>query len=245
MDERYLYRKNFISAIMMIVLAVIQLVLCSGLGYYWNALQGKLAGITMEDSSGHPLGTLFVFILVFVPLVVFAFYGFLNGEKDWVKVFLGVPCLVYGLSAILEVQKILPIEEKFKDIYVTLDNAIYLPFAVAYVILVVYYFFVLRFPASSVTRGIGIITVVISIGLYAANGVYTAYMQLMDVLDGSFGAMSFLLYLVCFALDTATYFLMLSILMTYCTMRREARAAAHDEQVDQEEAVDSLEQDSE
>jgi hypothetical protein len=225
----------------MFVLAVMQMVLCSGLGYYWNALQGRLAGITIEDSSSHIFGTVLVFILVFIPLASFVFLGFLAGEKYWVKIFLVVPGFVYGISAILEIQRLMPFKEKFKDIYVSLDNAIYIPFAVTYLILVVYYCLVLLLPARLVTKGAGIGVMVISIGCYVARGVYIAYLQMMDVLGGSFGAESFLLYLVCFALDAATYFLALSILMTHCATRREARVAAYDDQLEHDDAVDSLE----
>jgi hypothetical protein len=224
----------------MVVFAVIQLVLCSGLGYYWNALQGLLAGITVEDSSGNVLGTAFVFILVFAPLAAFVFFGFLTGEQYWVKFLLVVPGLVYGISAILEIRKVTPFAEKFKDIYASLDNAIYIPFAVTYLILVVYYCLVLFLPEGRVTRVVGIATAVISIGLYAANGIYTAYLQTMDVFSGLFGAASFFLYLVCFALDAATYFLMLSILMTYCTMRREARAEDSGAGIDHEAEVEEF-----
>jgi hypothetical protein len=100
---------------------------------------------------------------------------------------------------------------------------IYIPFIIAYVCLTIYYCFVILQPGSLFTKGMGVFTTVISIGLYVASGVYAAYMHMMDVLDGSFGTWSFILYLVCFALDAATYFLMLSLLMTYSAMCRQER----------------------
>ncbi|MDR0356826.1 MAG: hypothetical protein LBH63_00385 [Clostridiales Family XIII bacterium] len=223
MEEGYLYRKNRISAIVLVTFFVILTVLCSGLGYYWNALQGLLADITYEGDAGNVVGTIVVLVLVFVPVVVFAFFGSPRGYNRNIRFLLIAPGLIYAISAVLELRKIFPVAEKFKDVYTALDNAIYVPFVIAHLCLAVYYCLVLFLPASFATKGFGIFTMIVSIALYTACGVYIAYLQAMDVLNGSFGTGHFILYLVCFGLDAATYFLMLSVLMTYCLMCRELR----------------------
>jgi hypothetical protein len=167
------------------------------------------------------IGTIVVFSLVFVPLTVFAFFGTPGGSGRWARPLLLIPCLVYGISVVLEIQKILPLKEKFRDIYVALDNAIYVPFVIAYTCLTLYYFLVMLFPSRLVAKGVGVLTAVLSIALYVICGVYAAYLQVMSVLGGGFGTWEFLLYIACFALDVATYFLMLSILMTHCAMHRD------------------------
>jgi hypothetical protein len=207
----------------MVVFAVIQLVLSSGLGYYWNALQGLLSGIVNEGDAANIVGTAIVFVLIFAPIAVFAFFGVPDGRRFWVRPLLAIPALVYIVSMALEIQKIIPLKEKFKDIYASLDNAIYIPFIIAYICLGLYYCLVIAFPSGLVTKGVGIFTMVISIGLYVAIGVYAAYVQTMNILDGTFGAWHFILYLVCLGLDAATYFLILSILMSYCAMCRDER----------------------
>jgi len=81
-----------------------------------------------------------------------------------------------------------------------------------------------------VAKVIGSITMVISICFYVVFGMYVIYLQALSALGGSFGFSHFVLYLVCFALDTTTFFLMLSLIMSFCAMGREELLWAKDKE---------------
>jgi hypothetical protein len=58
---------------------------------------------------------------------------------------------------------------------------------------------------------------------YLGSALFIVYNHTMTILEGSFGASDFYTYLAVFALDVVSYFVLLSVLMTYCTIKREER----------------------
>jgi hypothetical protein len=213
-----------ITATIMAVFAIIQLMLGIGLGYYWNGLQGQLSGVGDMQTAGRTgniWGDILVYLLVFAPVALLAFFSPTPSHRTNFRYILVLPLLVYLSSAILEIRSILPLGEHFKDIYVALDNIIYVPFIICFLLLSIYYVLVLTLPKLLGTRAVGVLTMIVAIAFYIMNGFYIIYLHVMGMLAGDFGTMQFILYLVCFAFDAATFFLALSVLMTYCAMHRE------------------------
>jgi hypothetical protein len=233
MDDRYYYRKNLITATVMLVFALAQMMIGIGTGYYWNGFQAQLSGIgdiqTM-DAASNVWGDILAYILVFTPIATVAYLSSAAGKNSHLRFLLVIPMFVYFISAVLDLKKILPFDESFGNIYAVVDHIIYVPFIVCYLVLSVYYVLVIALPQLLGTRAVGVLAMIIAITFYLLDMLYVIYLHGMGLLNGSFGVSSFILYLVCFALDVATFFLMLSVLMSYCAMQRERLLDIKDEQ---------------
>ncbi|MDR0852417.1 MAG: hypothetical protein LBN36_07965 [Clostridiales Family XIII bacterium] len=240
MEDRYYFRKNRITATILSVFAIVQLMLGIGLGYYWNGLQGLLSGIDDVQSygvTGNVWGDILVYVFVFAPIVLLAFFSPSSDIRVNFRFVLIAPFLVYLISAIIEFKHILPLSEHFKSIYTALDNVIYIPFIICFLLLSVYYILVISVPKMLGTRAIGVLVMIVAITFYIIYGIYIVYLSVMNMLAGDFGTMQFIMRLICFALDAATFFLALSVLMTYCAMHRETL-------LDRKDALRKVETDS-
>jgi hypothetical protein len=122
-----------------------------------------------------------------------------------------------------EYEKISPIGEKFKDLYESLEYAIFVPYAIIAAVMVIYLILVIIIPATRVTQAFGWVVAVIAILSYLASAVFIIYNHAMTILDGKFGESEFYMYLAAFALDVVSFFFILSVLMTYCMIKREER----------------------
>jgi hypothetical protein len=227
MMDDYGFRKLKSSALVMIALAAVHIAISHPLGYYWNALQAKLSGIELT-ASGVPeagdsaLGT-GIYILLFGSVAILAFVTSPYHTHIWRRLILIVPLSVYILSAYVEYEKISPIDEKFKDLYESFEYGIFVPYAAIAVVTAVYLALVITLPSLRVTQGFGWVVSVVAILSYLGSAVFIIYNHTMTILDGKFGESEFYMYLAAFALDVVSFFFMLSVLMTYCMIKREER----------------------
>jgi hypothetical protein len=226
LDDTYLFRKIKATAIVMSVLVVLQIMLGRPMGYYWNALQAKLSGLDVGVTSGADEGSMQSII---VYIAIFGAIGALAllvspGRKGYVLRLLFVPpIIVYIYNAWIEYNKVAPIKEKFEDLYSSVDYAIYLPYMTLALFMAVWLIVVAAIPQFRVTQVLGWVAVVIGILCYLVAGIFVIYEHGMAILDGSFGRNAFFMYLICFAFDVVSYFFLMSVVMTYCTIKREER----------------------
>jgi hypothetical protein len=226
MDD-YCFRKIKSTALVMIALAALHIAMSRPLGYYWNALQAKLTGVDLTvtgvpnpgDSSQ---GTI-IYVLMFGVIAFLAFVTSPKRTSIWWRLVLIAPLSVYLFSAYAEYDKISPIKEKFNDLYESLEYAIFVPYAAIAAATALYIVLIIVLPAFRVTQAFGWVTSVVAILSYLVTVVFIVYNHAMTILDGGFGEGEFYTYLVAFALDVVSYFFMLSVLMTYCTIKREER----------------------
>ncbi|MDR0596151.1 MAG: hypothetical protein LBG50_01255 [Clostridiales Family XIII bacterium] len=227
MDDYYCYRKIKNTALVMIALVAVHIALSIPLGYYWNALQAKLAGIELGASGVPNAGDVsqgaVAYLLVFAACAVLAFITTPYRAGRLRRLTLLPPLAVYLYSAYAEYEKITPIGEKFGDLYESLEYAVFLPYFAVAVFTALYIVFVLVIPAFRLTQAVGWAACIVAILSYFASAMFIAYNHTMSILAGSFGESDFYTYIVVFVLDVATYFLMLSVFMTYCTIKREER----------------------
>ncbi|MDR0817490.1 MAG: hypothetical protein LBN35_02490 [Clostridiales Family XIII bacterium] len=202
------------------------------LGYYWNGFQARISGISISwqqtptGAQGFNGSTAFYLMLV-IPVVAVAIIASQGRRGLHAKlpfqVLLLITLIAYLFSAIYEVQLLKPIGRDLFDINVALDYAVYVPFAVSGFITAFYMLLVVLLPASLGTRIVGIFTVLISGVCYIVYAGFIIYDHMMYMLGGSFTTTQFGIYLVCFGCDAVTFYFMLSVLMTFCAIRREDR----------------------
>jgi hypothetical protein len=226
MDD-YCFRKIKSSALVMIALAAVHIAISRPLGYYWNALQAELSGVELTvkgvpEASASGQGMV-VSIFLFGTIAVLAFITSPRRTNIFYRLILLIPLSIYLYSAYAEYEKISPISEKFKDLYESLEYAIFVPYAALAAFTALYLIFVITLPAFRVTQAFGWVTSVMAILSYLASAVFIIYNHTMTILEGTFGEGEFYIYLVAFALDVTSYFFMLSVLMTYSMIKREER----------------------
>jgi hypothetical protein len=226
MDD-YCFRKIKSTALVMIALAAVHISISNPLGYYWNALQANLSGVDLTVSgvpeAGDQSQSIGIYLLMFGTIALLAFVTSPGRTSIWWRLILIAPLSVYVFSAYAEYQKISPVSEKFQDLYESLGYAIFVPYAAIAAITALYIAFVIALPAFRFTQAFGWVTSVVAILSYLVTAVFIVYNHTMTILDGAFGASEFYTYLAAFALDVVSYFFMLSVLMTYCTIKREER----------------------
>jgi hypothetical protein len=226
MDD-YSFRKIKTSALVMIALSALHIAMSRPLGSYWNALQAQLSGIDLSVSgvpeSGDSAQGIIIYLLIFGAVALLAFITSPRRTSIWGRLILVAPLSVYLISAYTEYDKISPIKEKFKDLYESLEYAIFVPYAAIAAVTALYIILVIALPAFRVTQAFGWVTSVVAILSYLVSVVFIVYNHTMTILDGGFGESEFYTYLLAFALDVVSYFFMISVLMTYCTIKREER----------------------
>jgi hypothetical protein len=240
MDDRYFYRKNMITTVVMLFLAVIQLIINIGISYYWTPLQGKISGIegfAEAGSSANVFGYLVVFLLLFFPPAAVALLSREAGEKTQYRFILAIPALTYLISGILLIKQLAPLAHVFEDIYSIVDNFVYVPMLAQLFITFAYLALVVIKPDLFATKVVGIITVFVSIIYFIADAGFFAYLHLMEVLDGEFGLVQFGLFIGAFILDVVTFFLFMSVHMTYCAMQREPLIEERYEKIQEKRAA--------
>ena len=231
LEDRYLYRKILVSAIVMTLFLVIVWLVGEMLGYYWNAVQGMLAEVTagqIRNNGTFNFGaSSAIFCIMILSLLVFAAIASRThrGEKFSFpfQVILIIPLFIYLCSAIFETQKLKEVGSAIFDVDRGIDFVVYIPFAACGYLLTLYLLLVMFVPASIFTRLISYLCVIVGIILYSAYAAFIVYSQMMSVLGTSFSKMTSALYLACFASDVVAYFFMLSVLMTWCAIKREER----------------------
>ncbi|MDR0518814.1 MAG: energy-coupling factor transporter transmembrane protein EcfT [Clostridiales Family XIII bacterium] len=227
MDDYYCFRKIKNTALVMIALVAVHIALSLPLDYYWNALQARLSGIELTVSgvshSGEASQGIVVYLMVFGVCAALAFLTSPRGTGLLRRLMLVIPLLVFMYSAYGEYEKITPISEKFKDLYGSLEYAVFIPYLALAVFTAVYIVLVLAIPALRLTQAFGWVTCIVAILSYLAAMLSVIYRHGMTILEGSFGESDFYIYLVVFGLDVVSYFFMLSVYMTYCTIKREER----------------------
>ena len=229
MDNKYYFRKNLISTCVLLFFAVIFIILSIRLGYYWNAIADSIPGW-----YGVPL----IAVALFAPVVLLALLGSMPGRRPWMRALLALPALIYFFSAVVELGKITPFKEHLGDFDVLLNNIQYLPFIVPLCLFAFYLVFVIAIPGYLVTRVFGVIAMIAIIIGYGLNAIVIIYEQLMAVLGSTFGMGRFILNLGCMGLDIAIFFIMLSIIMSYCALQREIRQGLIDSGLDDEIRID-------
>jgi hypothetical protein len=226
MDD-YCFRKIKSTALVMIAFAALYIAVSRPLGYYWNALQAELSGVELSvhgvPTPGDAGQSLIIYIMVFGAVALLAFITFPGRAGIVRRLILVAPLSVYLFSAYAEYGKISPIKEKFKDLYESIEYAVFVPYAAIAAVTALYILLVIVLPSMRVTQVFGWLTSVVSILSYLGSAVFIVYNHTMTILDGAFGESAFYTYLAAFALDVASYFIMLSVLMTYCTIKREER----------------------
>jgi uncharacterized integral membrane protein len=226
MDD-YCFRKIKSTALVMIALAAVHIAISNPLGYYWNALQAELSGVQLTVSGvpapGDQSQSMVIYLLMFGTIALLAFITSPRRTSIWWRLILIAPLSVYLFSAYTEYRKISPISEKFKDLYESLEYAIFVPYAAIAAATALYILFVIVLPAFRITQAMGWAVSVVAILAYLVSAVFIVYNHTMTILDGSFGQSEFYTYLIAFVLDVVSYFFMLSVLMTYCTIKREER----------------------
>ncbi|MDR1495718.1 MAG: hypothetical protein LBS67_02195 [Clostridiales Family XIII bacterium] len=248
MTDDYCFRKIKSSALAMIALAAVHIAISQPLGYYWNALQADLSGVVLTvqgvPEAGDSTQGVFVYIALFGSIALLAFITSPRRTNFWYRLILLIPLFIYLFSLYTEYEKISPIQEKFKDIYESLEYAIFVPYAAIAAITAFYLILVIALPAFRVAQAFGWVAAVVAILSYLCSAVFIVYNHTMTILDGNFGEVEFYIYLVAFALDVVSYFFVLSVLMTYCTIKREERwdrleslalKAEYEEEEDEEE----------
>jgi hypothetical protein len=226
MDD-YCFRRIKSVALVMIAIAAVHIALSQPIGYYWNALQARLSGVELTASgvpeAGDSMQGVTIYMLLFGSVALFAFITSPQRASLWRRLVLIAPLSVYSFSAYVEYKKLSPIEEKFDDIYESLNAAIFIPYAAIAAITALYLVFVIVLPALRVTQVVGWATSVVAILSYLGSALFIIYNHAMSIFGGQFGESEFYTYLVAFSLDVVSYFFMLSVLMTYCTIKREER----------------------
>jgi hypothetical protein len=226
MDD-YCFRKIKSAALVMIALAAVHIAMSRPLGYYWNALQAKLSGVELTLSgvpeAGDSAQGISIYVILFGAIALLAFITTPTHTNILRRLVLVAPLTIFLLSAYEEYGKISPIGEKFKDLYESLEYAVFVPYAAIAAITALYLIFVIALPAFRVTQAIGWVAAVAAILSDLGSAVFIVDNHTMTILDGKFGASEFYTYLVAFALDVASYFFMISVLMTYCMIKREER----------------------
>jgi hypothetical protein len=224
----YYFRKNLITGAVLMFCLIVLMVLGSKMGYYQNSVQAQLGGIKELASAGaggiSAVKNIIINLLIFVPVIIVALGGTYNvslGRNPFFRLLLLPTMAVYAIAIFLDFRQATPINEKFKDIYSSLDHAIFIPFILCFAMLVIYMVVVIIKIDNAAAKIFGSITMVVSTCFYVMFGIYVIYLQVLSALGGSFGMKHFILYLVCFALDVTTFFLMLSLLMSFCAMGRE------------------------
>jgi hypothetical protein len=211
----------------MIAIMAVHIALSVPFGYYWNALQAKLSGINLTvqgvPEPGNSSQGVVIYLLLFGAVAALAFLTTPRRTSVWLRLVLIMPLSVYLFSAYVEYGKISPIGEKFKDLYESLEYAIFVPYAAIAGVTAVYMALVIAVPWFRGTQVFGWVTAVMAILSYLASAVFIVYNHTMTILEGAFGTSDFYTYLVVFALDVVSYFFMISVLMTYCTIKREER----------------------
>ncbi|MDR3072519.1 MAG: hypothetical protein LBU41_03410 [Clostridiales Family XIII bacterium] len=224
MDDRYFWKKNLITSSTLIFLAIIQLILNIMTRYYWNPVQAKISGMSdFVDAGGdaNSFGYLLGFLLLFCPVIVLVFLTRGAGEKKQLR-FVLIPTFgVYVVSAIMLVQKLRPFKAILQDPYDALDKFVFIPMFLQAFLMGVYLLCIIIKSDLLLAKIIAVITIVISILYFIADAAYLAYLHMMDTFSGDFGLITAALILACYVLDVATFFLMLSALMSYCAMQRE------------------------
>ncbi|MDR3224870.1 MAG: hypothetical protein LBT52_01070 [Clostridiales Family XIII bacterium] len=227
MDDYYCFRKIKSTALVMIALVAVHLALSFSLGYYWNAIQARLAGIELTISgvpnTGDSAQGVIIYLLLFGIIALLAFITSPRRTNIWWRLILIVPLTIYFFSAYVEYEKISPIKEKFKDLYESLEYAIFVPYAAIAAITALYIFLVIILPAFRITQAFGWVAAVVAVLSYLVTAVFIVYDHTMTILEGAFGESDFYTYLAVFALDVVSYFFLISVLMTYCTIKREER----------------------
>jgi hypothetical protein len=227
MDDYYCFRKIKTTALIMIALAAFHIAISRPLGYYWNALQARLSGIDLTVSGipepGDSSQGTIIYVLMFGVVAFLAFVTSPKRTSIWWRLVLVAPLSIYLFSAYSEYDKISPIKEKFQDLYESLEYAIFVPYAAIAAITALYMILIIVLPASRVTQVFGWVASVVAILSYLGSVVFIVYNHTMTILDGGFGESEFYTYLFAFALDVVSYFFMISVLMTYCTIKREER----------------------
>jgi hypothetical protein len=231
MDNKYYFRKNLISTCAMLFFAVIFIILSIRLGYYWNAI---------ADSIPAWYGIPLIALALFAPVVSLALLGSMPGRRPWIRALLALPALIYFFSAVVELGKITPFKENLGDFDALLNNIQYLPFIIPLCLFAFYLVFVIAIPGYLVTRIVGVIAMVAIIIGYGLNAVVIVYEQLMAVLGSTFGMGRFILNLGCMGLDIAIFFIMLSIIMSYCALQREIRQGLIESDSDREMDDDEM-----
>jgi hypothetical protein len=226
MDD-YCFRKIKSTALVMIAVAAVHIAISLPMGYYWNTLQAGRTGVELTVAGVPEVGDsskgILIYVLVFGAVALLAFITSPRFTSIWGRIVLAAPLVVYLICARYEYEKISPIKEKFKDIYDSLEYAIFVPFAAIAAFTALYLIFIIALPASRITQAIGWVVAVVAILSYLGSVIFIIYNHTMTILDGSFGESRFYTYLVVFALDVVSYFFMISVLMTYCTIKREER----------------------
>jgi hypothetical protein len=211
----------------MIALAALHIAISRPLGYYWNALQAELSGVELTISGvpepGDSSQGMLIYVLMFGMVALLAFVTSPRRTSIWWRLVLVAPLSVYLFSMYVEYDKISPVKEKFQDLYESLEYAIFVPYAAIAAATALYLAFVIALPAYRVTQVFGWVASVVAILSYLASVVFIVYNHTMTILDGGFGESEFYTYLLAFALDVVSYFFMISVLMTYCTIKREER----------------------
>ncbi|MDR2163864.1 MAG: hypothetical protein LBO70_08050 [Clostridiales Family XIII bacterium] len=226
MDD-YCFRKIKSSALVMIALAAVHIAISYPLGYYWNALQAYLSGMELTasgvpEAGDSPLGTV-IYLLVFGAVAALAFMNYPYRTNILRRLVLIVPLCIYLISIYVEYEKVSPIGEKFKDLYDSIEYAIFIPYAALAAITAIYLLLVIILPSLRITQGFGWVTAIIAVLSYLGSAIFIIYNHTITILNGKFGEGDFYMYLVAFALDVVSYFFMLSVLMTYCMIKREER----------------------
>jgi hypothetical protein len=226
-DDYYNFRKIKSTALVMIAIMAVHIALSIPLGYYWNALQAKLSGVNLTvqgvPEPGDSTQGVVIYLLLFGAVAALAFLTTPRRTSIWWRLVLIVPLSVYLFSAYVEYGKISPVGEKFKDIYESLEYAIFVPYAAIAFVTALYVILVIAVPWFRGTQVFGWATAVVAILSYLASAVFIVYNHTMTILEGAFGTSDFYTYLAVFALDVVSYFFLLSVLMTYCTIKREER----------------------
>jgi hypothetical protein len=164
-----------------------------------------------------------VYVMLFGAIAALAFITSPRRTNIFYRLVLVVPLFIYLFSLRAEYEKISPVSEKFKDLYESLEYAIFVPYATIAAFTSLYIILVIALPAFRVTQAFGWVTAVVAILSYLASAVFIVYNHTMTILEGKFGEGEFYIYLVTFALDVASYFFIISVLMTYCMIKREER----------------------
>jgi hypothetical protein len=237
--HRYYYRKNTITAAFLAALLLVFIVLSVVLGYYWNAVQGLLSGIdspTHIVERGSIFGNLLIVICVCVPMILLAMLGArykkISDDPVW-RLVLFFPFAVYVISLVINIVRVFPLSEAFADVYAVAENAVYIPTILAEIFMAAYLVLVIAQPAGLAARIVAVFAMIFNTIYFIANGVLIVFSQAMSLLGGEFGIQKFGFLLFTFALDIITYFLMMSLLMSFCAMKREDAEPADEPDAEQ------------
>jgi hypothetical protein len=121
-----------------------------------------------------------VYVMLFGAIAALAFITSPRRTNIFYRLVLVVPLFVYLFSLRAEYEKISPISEKFKDLYESLEYAIFVPYAAIAAFTSLYIILVLALPAFRVTQAFGWVTAVVAILSYLASAVFRAQRKQID-----------------------------------------------------------------